>query len=71
MGDQSHATLPRRVSEKPLQVEAVLDVLAQGPPLTWGRDQLDVGDMWNFNSLVSWALALAERQVQARQPKLV
>ena len=48
---------PVRVSDEPAQVAAVLAVLPQVPPLTWGRDELGTGDMWNSNSLVSWALA--------------
>jgi hypothetical protein len=47
----------RRVTDDPEQVKAVLHVLRQAPPLTWGRDELGTGDMWNSNSLVSWALA--------------
>jgi hypothetical protein len=46
-----------RVSADPEQVAAVLHVLRQVPPLTWGRDELGTGDMWNSNSLVSWTLA--------------
>lgn len=26
------------------------------PAATWGRDELDVGEMWNSNSLISWLL---------------
>ncbi|MEO7889564.1 MAG: hypothetical protein ABIW19_06120, partial [Vicinamibacterales bacterium] len=48
---------PRRLTEDPLQVAAVLDVLHDAPALTWGRDELGTGDMWNSNSVVSWALA--------------
>jgi hypothetical protein len=48
---------PHRVSDDPAQVGAVLRVLPEVPPLTWGRDELAAGDMWNSNSLVSWALA--------------
>lgn len=48
---------PVRMSEDPEQVAHVLDVLSHVPPLTWGRDELGAGDMWNSNSLVSWALA--------------
>ena len=48
---------PERVSEDPVRVAAVLNTISQVPPLTWGRDQLRTGDMWNSNSLVSWALA--------------
>jgi hypothetical protein len=48
---------PVRMSEDPAQVADVLQILPQVPPLTWGRDELGTGDMWNSNSLVSWALA--------------
>ena len=29
------------------------------PTLTWGRNVLDTGDMWNSNSLVSWLLTVS------------
>jgi hypothetical protein len=48
---------PHRVTDDSAQVAAVLSVLPQVPPLTWGRDELGPRDMWNSNSLVSWALA--------------
>jgi hypothetical protein len=35
----------------------VLDLIPDVPALTWGRDELAVGGMWNSNSLVSWLLA--------------
>jgi hypothetical protein len=50
---------PARVSADPAQVAAVLEGLREVPPLTWGRDELGTGDMWNSNSLVSWSLARA------------
>jgi len=34
----------------------VLELVSDVPALTWGRDELAVGDMWNSNSLVSWLL---------------
>jgi len=56
--DLAEAPLPaHRVSQEPSQVASVLRVLRQVPALTWGRDELRSGDMWNSNSLVSWALA--------------
>jgi hypothetical protein len=54
---------PRRVSDDQDEVAAVLDVLGQVPPLTWGRDELGTGDMWNSNSLVSWALARTRHEM--------
>ncbi len=37
--------------------QRLLDAVAQVPALTWGRDELGTGEMWNSNSLVSWLLA--------------
>lgn len=45
--------------ELPLTDQAareLLDRLPDVPRLTWGRDELGVGDMWNSNSLVAWLL---------------
>jgi hypothetical protein len=49
-------------------VAAVLSVLPHVPTLTWGRDELDTGDMWNSNSLVSWALARTGHDMQGIKP---
>jgi hypothetical protein len=57
-----------RVSDDPAQVAAVLSVLPQVPPLTWGRDEMGTGDMWNSNSLVSWALARTGHDMQGIKP---
>jgi hypothetical protein len=48
---------PVRISNDAARVADVLRILPEVPPLTWGRDELGTGDMWNSNSLVSWALA--------------
>ncbi|MEP7763296.1 hypothetical protein [Sanguibacter sp. 25GB23B1] len=47
---------PARFALTPDDARALLGRVATVPPLTWGRDVLDVGDMWNSNSLVSWLL---------------
>lgn len=49
---------PQRVSDDPARAAAALKILSSVPPLTWGRDELGSGDMWNSNSVVSWLLAL-------------
>jgi hypothetical protein len=59
---------PLRVSADPARVEQVLRILPQVPPLTWGRDELGAGDMWNSNSVVSWALASTGREVVGIEP---
>ena len=59
---------PRRVTRDPAQVAAVLALLPQVPPLTWGRDELGTGDMWNSNSLVAWALARSGHEMDVITP---
>jgi hypothetical protein len=48
---------PLRTTDDPVRVRALLDVLRETPALTWGRDELGAGEMWNSNSVVAWALA--------------
>lgn len=48
---------PVRTTSDRKVVAAVLALLGQVPPLTWGRDELGTGEMWNSNSAVSWVLA--------------
>jgi hypothetical protein len=47
---------PRRVSEDPDVARRVLAVVPEVPRVVWGRDELGAGEMWNSNSLTSWAL---------------
>ena len=61
---------PRRVTRDPAQVAAVLALLPQVPPLTWGRDELGTGDMWNSNSLVAWVLARSGHEMDVITPPL-
>ncbi|GAA5035080.1 hypothetical protein GCM10023258_36580 [Terrabacter aeriphilus] len=59
---------PVRTTHEPGTVAAVLDVLPQLPPLTWGRDELGAGEMWNSNSAVAWALACTGHDMDALRP---
>lgn len=59
---------PLRVSQDEARALAVLAALKSAPPLTWGRDELGVGDMWNSNSVVSWALAKTGHDIGAIRP---
>ena len=47
---------PTRFAMPEPEARALLRRVADVPVLTWGRDALGVGDMWNSNSLVSWLL---------------
>jgi len=35
----------------------LIDLVPEFPTVTWGRDELRTGDMWNSNTLTSWLLA--------------
>jgi hypothetical protein len=48
---------PHRVSDDLDVARRLLGLVSEVPPMTWGRDELGVGDMWNSNSTVSWLLA--------------
>jgi hypothetical protein len=37
--------------------QQVLDLVPSCPVITWGRDELHTGEMWNSNSLTAWLLA--------------
>ena len=50
---------PRRVSDDLGQARRLLELTVSVPALTWGRDQLRIGEMWNSNSVISWLLARA------------
>jgi hypothetical protein len=47
---------PVRVSSSLVCARRVLDVLEDIPTPVWGRDEFHTGEMWNSNSVVSWAL---------------
>src|SRR5690242_4708832 len=50
---------PRLISDDAALAQRILDLAPLFPALTWGRDELRAGDMWNSNSLVSWLLSSA------------
>jgi len=50
---------PVRIGSSIEVAERILEVVPAFPTLVWGRDELDTGDMWNSNSLISWLLVRA------------
>ena len=50
---------PVGISDDPLVVQEVLDLLPSVPTPVWGRDELRAGEMWNSNSVVAWVLTQA------------
>ena len=59
---------PVRVANYLARAQRVLDLAPSVPTPVWGRDELHTGDMWNFNSLVSWLLVRAGVDTQDLQP---
>lgn len=48
---------PRRLSSDPSDARRLLDLVPQMPALTWGRDEVGAGEMWDSNSMISWLIA--------------
>jgi hypothetical protein len=59
---------PQRCSEDDARARLVLDLVREVPTLTWGRDELGSGDMWNSNSLVSWLLVRSGHDMSSTKP---
>lgn len=67
--DLDHAVeSPRRVGRTEAEARRVLDLLPKVPLLTWGRDELGLGEMWNSNSVVAWLLASADLDLSGIGP---
>ena len=47
---------PVRLADDLSLARRILDVLPSIPTPVWGRDELDAGEMWNSNSVISWVL---------------
>jgi hypothetical protein len=48
---------PQLLSQDESCVRRLLAIVPQVPAATWGRDELNTGEMWNSNSVVAWLLA--------------
>jgi len=59
---------PQVLSQDPDRARRLLDLVPRVPTATWGRDELQAGEMWNSNSLVAWLLALSGHDVEAIEP---
>jgi hypothetical protein len=59
---------PRRLAADGASARAVIDSAPRVPPLTWGRDEMRAGEMWNCNSVVAWILTSAGIDARAIEP---
>lgn len=62
---------PRRLSSDAVRAQRVLELIPVFPTVTWGRDELHTGEMWNSNSLVSWLLARSGHETNLVEPPLL
>ncbi len=59
---------PQRLTDNPVVAQRVLDLVPDVPMPVWGRDELQAGEMWNSNSLISWLIARSGLDVDAVHP---
>jgi hypothetical protein len=59
---------PVRLSADEAACRRMLALLPSVPNPVWGRDEQDTGEMWNSNSVTSWALASDGVDAAAVQP---
>ena len=48
---------PRRLSTDPAVARRILELAPSVPTPTWGRDELELGEMWNSNSVIAWLIS--------------
>jgi len=59
---------PQTLSEDLHTARHLLQMTGSVPALIWGRDESDVGDMWNSNSVISWLLTRSGLPIGRFQP---
>lgn len=55
---------PHRLTNDHALVERLLELVPSVPTPVWGRDELQAGEMWNSNSVISWLIASAGLDVE-------
>jgi hypothetical protein len=59
---------PRQLSDDAGVAQRVLDLVPEVPTPVWGRDELEAGEMWNSNSLISWLIVRSGLDVDSVRP---
>jgi hypothetical protein len=59
---------PYRLSDDPDCARRLLELVPYVPTPVWGRDELDAGEMWNSNSVISWLIARSGLDATAVRP---
>lgn len=56
---------PQHLNTDSVRARRLLDLVPAFPAVTWGRDELHAGEMWNSNSLIAWLLARSGHHADA------
>jgi hypothetical protein len=59
---------PQVLSDDPDLAVRLLGLVPLVPPLIWGRDESQTGEMWNSNSVVSWLLSRTGFDAEGLEP---
>jgi hypothetical protein len=59
---------PRRLSSSAGDARRLISLAPLVPKPTWGRDELDAGEMWNSNSFTAWLITATGLAVDAIRP---
>jgi hypothetical protein len=59
---------PVHLVEDAEQARRILELLPSVPTPTWGRDELETGEMWNSNSVTAWVLAQSGMDLHGLMP---
>jgi hypothetical protein len=59
---------PCRVTIDPAVARRVVELVPSVPTPVWGPDELRTGEMWNFNSVVAWLIAMAGLRTTTLHP---
>jgi hypothetical protein len=59
---------PRRLTDDHDRARRVLELVPRVPTPVWGRDDLETGDMWNSNSVISWLIARSGLDIDSIEP---
>lgn len=56
---------PQHLSDDVERAQRLLELVPQVPTPVWGRDELQTGEMWNSNSLISWLIVRCGLDVES------
>jgi hypothetical protein len=59
---------PRRLTDDPAIASRLLELVTDVPTPVWGRDELQAGEMWNSNSVISWLLLRSGLPIETVHP---